>query len=56
MLPDGSDGFPCGAYREYLMQPDQGSPGMKILVDLKTSERKPSRNSFLTGGGSRRFH
>lgn len=35
VMEDSSVGSPCGACREYLMQLDQESPRMEILVDYK---------------------
>ena len=34
VMPDGRVGAPCGACREYMMQLDQDSPDIEILLNL----------------------
>ena len=38
VMPDGRVGAPCGACREYMMQLDENSGDIEILLDLETKE------------------
>lgn len=46
VMGDGRAGSPCGACREYLMQLDQDSPLMEILVDY-TEKRTVTLNELM---------
>lgn len=41
IMPNGKNGAPCGACREYMMQLDKDSGDIEIMVDYKT--RKTTR-------------
>ena len=38
VMPDGKVGPPCGACREYMMQLDENSGEIEILLDLETKK------------------
>lgn len=38
VMPDGKVGSPCGACREFMMQLDENSGEIEILLDLKTQK------------------
>ena len=38
VMPDGKVGSPCGACREYMMQLDENSGEIEILLDLETKK------------------
>ena len=38
VMPDGKVGSPCGACREYMMQLDENSGEIEILLDLETEK------------------
>jgi len=38
IIPDGRVGSPCGACREFLMQLDEDSKDIEILLDLETEK------------------
>ena len=55
VMRDGSVGSPCGACREYLMQLDQDSPEMEILVDLETEKTVLLKDLIPDWWGTKRF-
>ena len=38
VMPDGRVGSPCGACREYMMQLDENSGEIEVLLDLETKK------------------
>ncbi len=55
ILPDGRVGSPCGACREYMMQLDQDSGDIEILLNLETKETIRLRELMPDWWGRERF-
>lgn len=55
VLGDGSVGSPCGACREYLMQLDQDSPNIQILIDAATEKTVLLKELLPDWWGASRF-
>ncbi|MDR2923977.1 MAG: cytidine deaminase [Treponema sp.] len=53
---DGKVGMPCGACREYLMQLDNESGNIEILIDLETMETKRLEEFIPMWWGKRYFY
>lgn len=55
VMPDGRVGSPCGACRELMMQLDENSGEIEILVDLETEKSLLLRELMPDWWGSERF-
>ena len=55
VMPDGKVGSPCGACREYMMQLDENSGEIEILLDLETQKTVRLRDLIPDWWGYDRF-
>ena len=55
VMNDGSVGSPCGACREYLMQLDENSPNIEILLNLEAQNTVLLSELVPDWWGSSRF-
>ena len=56
VMEDGSVGSPCGACREYMMQLDQNSGEIEILLDLETEKTIKLKDLIPDWWGHYRFN
>ena len=56
VMPDGTLGAPCGACREYMMQLDEDSGNIEILLDLDTQKTVRLKEMAPDWWGANRFH
>ncbi len=55
IMPDGTLGTPCGACREYMMQLDEQSGDIEILLDLETKKTITLKELMPDWWGKQRF-
>jgi len=55
VMPDGSVGSPCGACREFMMQLDEHSKDIEILLDLESKKTITLQELVLDWWGEERF-
>jgi len=55
VMPDGKVGSPCGACREYMMQLDNGSGDIEILIDYETRKITTLKELIPDWWGNYRF-
>lgn len=55
VMPDGKTGTPCGACREYMMQLDQNSGEIEILLDLECKKTVFLKDLIPNWWGKDRF-
>ena len=55
VMPDGRVGSPCGACREYMMQLDENSGDIEILLDLDTLKTVRLKELIPNWWGMERF-
>lgn len=55
VMPDGKVGSPCGACREYMMQLDENSGEIEILLDLETEKTAKLKELIPDWWGYDRF-
>ena len=55
IMPDGSVGTPCGACREFMMQLDEHSGDIEILLDLETKKTITLKELVPNWWGEERF-
>lgn len=55
VMPNGRVGSPCGACREYMMQLDENSGEIEILLDLETEKTVKLKELIPDWWGTERF-
>jgi cytidine deaminase len=55
VMPDGKVGSPCGACREYMMQLDENSGEIEILLELETKKTVKLKELIPNWWGYDRF-
>ena len=55
IMPDGSLGSPCGSCREYMMQLDENSGDIEILLDLESKKTITLKELIPDWWGTQRF-
>ena len=55
VMPDGKVGSPCGACREFMMQLDNDSGEIEILLDLETEKVIQLKDLVPDWWGTARF-
>lgn len=55
VMPNGRVGSPCGACREYMMQLDENSGEIEILLDLETEKTVNLKELIPDWWGTERF-